>query len=123
MSKYRPEPHHAKDDERHMPDTERPQWEQHNLDEALARQAQQDSAGGTHSPVTGPAPYGDDAINALVRRAVLAERERCARLASSWPVEPGIRDALGGISDRDRSVAQLVIERIVTLIRSDQEPR
>ena len=106
-----------------MPDTERPQWEQHNLDEAVARQAQQESAGGTHSPVIGPPPYGDDAINALVRDAVLAERERCARSASSWPVEPGIRDALGGISVRDRRVAQLVIDGIVNLIRSDQERR
>jgi hypothetical protein len=106
-----------------MPDPGRPQWEQHNLDEAVARQAQQDSAGATHSPVIGPPPYGDDAINALVRDAVIAERERCARSASSWPVEPSIRDALGGISGRDRSVAQFVIERIVTLIRSDQEPR
>jgi len=106
-----------------MPDTKRPQWEQHNLDEAVARQVQQDSAGGTHSPVIGPPPYGDDAINALVRDAVLAERERCARSASSWPAESGIRDALGRISGRDRRVAQLVIDGIVTLIRSDQEPR
>lgn len=106
-----------------MPDSKRPQWEQHHLDEAAARQAQQDSAGGAHSPVIGPPPYGDNAINALVRDAVLAERERCARLASSWPVEPGIRDALGDISERDRSVAQLVIEGIVNLIRSDQGPR
>lgn len=60
-------------------------WRQHSEDEARARVAQQHSAGGTHQPVQGPPPYGNQEVNLLAAEIVQQERERCARLVEAWP--------------------------------------
>ena len=57
-----------------------PDWEQHHADENAALALQQESAGSTHEPVSGPGPYGDKRINAIVDEAVMRERERCAAI-------------------------------------------
>ena len=62
------------------------QWQRHNQDEARARAAQQQSAGGSHRPVNGPPPYGNEVVNAIAADIVQREREHCARLVEAWPV-------------------------------------
>ena len=67
-----------------MRETKSDQWHRIQSDEAAAVDAQQEAAGGSHSPVRGPGPYGDHGTNRVVDEAVTAERERCAALAESW---------------------------------------
>lgn len=67
-----------------QPKSDREMWERSQTDEAAALREQQRNAGGTHSPVKGPGPYGDHGTNIAAETAVGQERERCARLAEHW---------------------------------------
>ena len=79
-------------------------WRQHSEDEAAHREAQQDSAGGTHRPVQGPPPYGNEQVNLMAAAIVQAERERCARLVEGWPVgtDAGSAELLREVAARIR---------------------
>lgn len=105
-----------------MPDNDEKQWKRHIRDEASVIQSQQETAGPSHRPVTGPGLYGSHATNISVREAVLAERERCLRQAGLCASEAALREELGAMSERDRQVAQAVANAIMAAIRSDDEP-
>ena len=103
-----------------MADRDEQQWDRHNRDEALAREAQQRRAGPDHRPVAGPGLYGDHATNINVRNAIGAERERWVQQAVACASEPALRETFGDISERDREVARAVAEAIIAAIRSEQ---
>lgn len=64
------------------------QWADHLRDEARALQHQQAAAGDTHSPTERVHPYTEQDLADHLRRAVQAERVRCAGIARAW-AEPG----------------------------------
>ncbi|HEY1226079.1 MAG TPA: hypothetical protein VGF26_02045, partial [Ramlibacter sp.] len=78
-------------------------WRRHSEDEAVARAAQQETAGRRHHPLPGPPPYGNEQVNLMAAEIVARERERCARLVETWPFAP---DA--GRSELLRQLAQVI---------------
>ena len=84
---------------------QRKQWAEHMDDEARALQVQQQAAGGTHSPVEGPLPHSENDLTDAVAAAVLAERQRCARLADSWREDAKLIGAFTGLTEAQRRAA------------------
>jgi hypothetical protein len=72
--------------ETRKPDAANELWRQHSEDEARALGRQQESAGSTHQPVSGPPPYGNEQVNLIAADIVRRERERCATLVENWDV-------------------------------------
>lgn len=75
------------------------QWAQHIKDEAVALGLQQQSAGDSHAPVTGPLPHTADQLTLAVAAAVAAERQRCAEIADSWGSEARLQEAFGDFTE------------------------
>ena len=86
--------------------TQRQQWAEHLRDEDVALQAQQRSAGDTHSPVQGPLPYSEDDLDSAVR----AERERCAVIADGWASEGKLLQAFADMTECElRAAAEVAL--------------
>lgn len=100
---------------------QRTEWAEHLKDEARAIAVQQESAGGTHQPVGGPLPFSQDDVNAAVRLAVRAERERCALLAASF-AEPGsLAEVLPAADEAQRAAAASLALHIAGRLRTPPE--
>ncbi|TFZ06119.1 hypothetical protein EZ313_05610 [Ramlibacter henchirensis] len=80
------------------------QWQRHSDDEARARAAQQESAGGTHQPVEGPPPYGNEQVNLIAAEIEREVTDRCARLVETWPVGAGDEAAAGLLRDLAQAI-------------------
>ena len=99
-----------------MSDTrQREQWAEHLRDEQTARDTQQVSAGGTHSPVIGPLPHSVSDLEA----AVLAERERCAAIADTWASDARLRQAFSDFTQWELGAATEVAHAIARAIRGE----
>lgn len=97
-----------------MSDTsQRAQWAEHLKDEAVELQAQQESAGSTHSPLAGPLPHSAGDLDT----AIQAERERCVRIAEGWASEDVLRGAFPGLSEAEMRVAVDVVHAIARSMR------
>lgn len=97
-----------------MADTvQRKLWAEHRRDEAVARQAQQRSAGDTHSPLPGPLPYSEDDLDQAVR----AERERCAAVADGWADEGSLRRVFADMTEWELRAAAEVARAVGRAIR------
>jgi hypothetical protein len=85
-------------------------------DEAVAQEAQQASAGDSHTPLAGPLPYSAANLDDAIRWAVHAERERCANIAAAWSLDQRLREAWPHLTqpqlDLARDVAQAVSAQI-----------
>jgi hypothetical protein len=93
--------------------TQRKQWAEHRRDEAAALQAQQRSAGDSHSPVAGPLPFSADDLESAVR----AERERCAVIADGWASEGRLRQAFADMTEWELRAAAEVARAVGRSIR------
>jgi hypothetical protein len=104
---------------RHMSGTDqRKQWAEHIEDEAKALEAQQHSAGGTHTPLEGPLPYSADQLTAAVAEAVAAERQRCAELADRWSSEAKLLEAFADFTEWELRAASATARAVASDIRN-----
>jgi hypothetical protein len=96
-----------------MPDHPRDRWMLQQQDETEALRTQQATAGTSHAPVVGPAPYGDHGVNMLVETAVRNERERCIAIVERWATDHG-RSSLAQPSEK-----HAFLTRLAAALRSD----
>lgn len=97
---------------------QRTEWAEHLKDEAKAIAAQQESAGETHQPVGGPLPFSQDDVSTAVRRAVQAERERCAVLAADFAEPARLAQVLPAADAAQRAAAASMALRIAERLRA-----
>ena len=95
---------------------QREQWAEHLRDEAVERQSQQRSAGGSHMPVGGPLPFSADDLEAAVR----GERERCAALVDRWAEEGSLRRAFPAFTDSQLQAAREALRTAARSVRDQQ---
>lgn len=102
---------------------QRKQWAEHLDDEAKALQRQQQTAGGTHTPVEGPLPYSADQLDAAIAASVAAERQRCAEIADSWSGEARLLEAFGDFTEWELRAAAATARAVGCEIRNTAAPR
>lgn len=96
---------------------QRKQWADHMNEEAQAREAQQQAAGRSHSPVEGPLPYSANDLDEAVAAAVDTERQRCARIAESWSAEAKLLEAFGDFTEWELRAATATAQAVANDIR------
>ena len=98
------------------------QWTEHMRDEAEAVQAQQLTAGSSHSPMAQHARYTEVQLGDAVRAAVAAERERCAALAEQWSSAERLQAAFGDFTEWELRAAASAARAVAGDIRRPAEP-
>jgi hypothetical protein len=62
-----------------MSDKDERRWQRHMADESRAIAAQQVTAGATHSPLKGPGPHGEFALNSVARSSADQSLRECVQ--------------------------------------------
>lgn len=93
-------------------------WARHMRDEARALEAQQVTAGSTHSPVERHASFTQAQLDA----AVQAERERCAAAAERWSQADTLRAAFANFTGAQQEAAAAAARAVASDIRRAAEP-
>lgn len=97
---------------------QREQWAEHLDDEASARKDQQAAAGPSHQPLEGPLPFSAENLEQATKAAVLAERERCARLVDGSASDEELAAAFPQFTEAQRRAAVEVLTALAADMRS-----